>query len=296
MTETSKQRTVRDRRSIDEPYVVSSADEPPQTLRERFAQWGYLYIKGYVPVVECESLLETLLKEAGPHIGRDGLESPHLTGAPLVEADQAWDEIYPRIQSLEAFHGFFHQQHVLDLMETVTGTETFVYPMKMARIATPGKIGYETPPHQDAHSHQAGPTMAGFWVALHAVTRDMGRVKVLPGSHRRGVRPVFESDGVGGVQCEIYDEETVWHVSDFEVGDVLIFNSRTVHKAEPNITDDTVRISIDTRFCDHGAPVFSTNLDPHHGWRIDGLDWPSIYKGWKETRFQYYWRDYPNLF
>lgn len=138
--------------------------------------------------------------------------------------------------------------------------------------------------------------MAGIWVALHDVTQAMGRVKVLPRSHTRGVRPVFRTQGVGGVQCEIYDDETTWHVSDFAAGDVLIFHSCTVHKAEPNTTTDTVRISVDTRFCDHGAPVFSTNLEPHHGWRIEGLDWASIYRGWEDTRYQYYWRDYPNLF
>ncbi len=69
-----------------------------------------------------------------------------------------------------------------------------------------------------------------------------------------------------------------------------------MHKAEPNTTATTVRMSIDTRFCDYGAPVFSTNLEPHHGWRISGLDWASIYSGWQDTRYQYYWRDYPNLF
>lgn len=280
----------------NQPYIVSYADEDPQVLRERFAQWGYLLVKHYVPKSQCDTLLESLVLASHPHVRRDGESPPHLAGEPFFETDPAWDAIYPRIQSLETFHGFFHQRHILDLMELVAGTDAFVYPMKMARISTPGKIGYETPPHQDAHSHHAGPTMAGFWVALHDVTEDMGRVKVLPKSHERGVRPVHATKGVGGVQCEIYPDETTWHVSDFEAGDVLIFHSCTVHKAEPNTTPNTVRISVDTRFCDHGAPVFFTNLEPHHGWRIEGLDWPAIYSGWKDSQYQYYWRDYPNLF
>jgi Phytanoyl-CoA dioxygenase (PhyH) len=280
----------------NQPFVISYSHEEPQVLRERFAQWGYLYIKHYVDVAECERLLSQLLGVAYPHIERDGLLAPRLQGEPFFETDPAWDEIYPRMQSLEAFHSFFHQPHMISLMERVLGKEAFVYPMKMARISTPGKVGYETPPHQDAHSHHAGPTMAGFWVALHNVTEAMGRVKVLPRSHERGVRSVLSTKGVGGVQCEIYEDETTWHVSDFEAGDVLIFHSCTVHKAEPNTTAETVRISVDTRFCDHGAPVFSTNLEPHHGWRIAGLDWASIYRDWKASRYQYYWRDYPNLF
>ncbi len=98
------------------------------------------------------------------------------------------------------------------------------------------------------------------------------------------------------MQCEIYEDETEWHVSDYECGDVLIFHSATVHKAEPNTAESRARISVDTRFCDYGAPVFSTNLEPHHGWRIPGLDWDSIYSGWQRSQEQYYWRSYPNLF
>lgn len=280
----------------NQPFIVSRADEDTDVLRDRFAQWGYLLVKQYVPQALCEEMLEALLCAAHPYIGREGRQHPHLRTEPFFETDPAWDDLYPRIQALESFHGFFHQRHILDLMERVVGTTAFVYPMKMARISTPGRIGFETPPHQDAHSHHAGPTMAGFWVALHDVTERMGRLKVLPRSHQRGVRPVFSTKGVGGVQCEIYPEETTWHVSNFAAGDVLIFHSCAVHKAEPNTTQNTVRLSIDTRFCDHGAPVFSTNLEPHHGWRIKGLDWPAIYSNWKSTQYQYYWRDYPSLF
>lgn len=282
--------------SQNKPYVESFADEEPEVLRERFAQWGYLYIKRYVPKTECLQMLQTMVEQTQPHVALRGAQAPQLASTPFFETDPIWDEVYPKIQSLEAFHSFFHQPHILKLMQTVSNADVFVYPMKMARISTPGKIGYETPPHQDAHSHQAGPTMAGIWVALHDISTDMGRVKVLPKSHERGVRPVFTTQGVGGVQCEIYDDELTWHVSDYEAGDVLIFHSRTVHKAEPNVTADTVRMSIDTRFCDYGAPVFSTNLDPHHGWRIEGLDWDAVYSNWQADELRYYWRDYPALF
>ena len=114
----------------------------------------------------------------------------------------------------------------------------------------------------------------------------------------------FNLDGAGwewflcntDVQCEIFPQETSWHVSDYRRGDVVIFHSCTVHKAEPNTAASALRLSVDTRFCDHGAPVFSTNLEPHHGWRIDGLDWEYVYGGWKDSARQYYWKDYPNLF
>lgn len=279
------------------PLVVSHADEDPRVLRARFAELGYLLFKRYLSGADCEPLLDELVQATGGRIARDrntGL--PLLKGRPFAESDSDWDQIYPRIQCLESFHGFFHSPPLLALMQTVSGTDVFVYPMKMARISTPGKLGCETPPHQDAYSHHAGPTMAGIWVALHEVSAGMGRLKVLPGSHKQGVRKVFAADGVGGVQCEIFADETTWHVSDFEQGDVLVFHSATIHKAEPNTTESTARLSVDTRFCDYGAPVFSTNLEPHHGWRIEGLNWDRVYRDWKAGDLKHYWAGYPNLF
>ncbi len=283
--------------STDQALIVSSLDEGQATLQARFQDWGYLYIKNYVSKERCSALLNAFISELCPHIAMDEtIGLPVLTGQPFVETDAIWDEIYPKIQSLEPFHGFFHDPHILDLMKTVSGKDVFVYPMKMVRISTPGKVGYETPPHQDARSHVAGPTMAGIWVALHDISAEMGRLKILPRSHQRGVRPVVTSVGVGNVQCEIYPEETTWHVSDVEQGDVIIFHSCTVHAAQPNKSTDFARLSVDTRFCDYGAPVFSSNLEPHHGWRIANLNWKSIYNNWKQASLQYYWKDYPNLF
>lgn len=281
----------------DAPLVVSRRDESNTILQQRFQQYGYLYFKKAIASDKCDDLLNKILGCLSPHIEYDNtLGLPVLKGEPFFETDPVWDKVYPKIQSLYEFHNFFHEADSQQLMKILVGDKPFVYPMKMGRISTPKKLGYETPPHQDAHSHQAGPTMAGMWVALHDAEKGMGRLKLLPGSHKQGVRKVFTADGVGGVQCEIFDHETQWHVSDFEQGDVIIFHSCCIHKAEPNTCDTAVRISVDTRFCDYGAPVFITNLEPHHGWRIDELSWAHIYQHWQESDLQFYWRDYPNTF
>jgi hypothetical protein len=281
---------------MTEDLVISSIDEAGDSLRERFQHYGYLYFKNYVAARHCEQLLGELLGVLAPHIGFDQIQGhPVLNGEPFFETDPVWDEVYPKVQSLESFHSFFHNRHIESLMETVVNDRVFVYPIKMARIATPGKLGYETPPHQDAHSHQAGPTMAGIWVALHDMQEQMGRLQVLPYSHRRGVRDIMPASGVGGVQCEIFDDEQCWHVNDYNKGDVIIFHSCCVHKSEPNTAQTASRMSVDTRFCDYGAPVYISNLEPHHGWRIKSLNWESIYQQWQNPELQYYWQDYPAI-
>lgn len=279
-------------------YTVSSIDEDAALLRERFHHWGYLFFRNYIAPEKCESLKQQILTCLDPYIVASAPGcAPLLRGDPFFETDPIWDEVYPKIQALESFHQLFHDPEIETLMKTVSGVDqVFVYPMKMARISTPRRIGYETPPHQDAHSHHAGRTMAGIWVALQDIPQSLGRLELLPRSHRLGVRPVLQAQGVGGVQCEIYPDETTWHVADVKQGDVIIFHSCMVHRAEPNMTRDEVRLSVDTRFCDYGAPVFVTNTEPHHGWRIPDLNWDNIYAGWQNTSQQYYWQDYPGLF
>ena len=279
------------------PFRESFITEGSLELRSKFSEDGYLFIKGAIDRSLCNSLLKKMITRMKGELEMpEGSWSPLLVGDPFVETDKTWDRIYPKLQSLEAFHQFFHTSNVLKLMRRILNADPFVYPMKMARIATPRKSGFETPPHQDAYSHHAGPTMAGIWVALHDVDETMGRLAILDRSHLKGVREVVHSPGVGGVQCKIFNDEKLWHVSNVECGDIILFSSQTVHRAEPNTSEHRVRVSVDTRFCDYGSPVFSTNLEPHHGWRIEHLNWEYIYKNWKGENLKYYWLNYENVF
>lgn len=279
---------------MNQDLIISFIDEQPEILRARFIEYGYLYFKRYADSNACQTLLTELIQVSEPYISFDAeAKHPLLNGEPFFETDAIWDEIYPKMQALASFHHFFHTPAINRLMRTVVNADPFVYPMKMARIATPKKAGYETPAHQDAHSHQAGPSMAGIWLALHDITEEMGRLKVLPYSHKNGVRKVIDAQGVGGVQCEIFPHERNWHVNDYEQGDVIIFHSCCVHKSEPNTAQKASRMSIDTRFCDYGAPVFISNIEPHHAWRIEELSWKNIYQNWPDKKLQYYWQDYP---
>lgn len=279
-----------------EPLILSTLSEPLAILRERFQDFGYLHIKAAVNTHDCEALMQQIIDLLAPEVSfNKASQQPILNGKPFFETDPFFDQVYPDIQALPLFQDIFHQQDMQQAMQIVAGDKVFVYPMKMARISTPRKLGFETPPHQDAHSHQAGNTMAGIWLALHDIGKNMGRLMVLPKSHHQGVRQVTQANGVGGVQCEIFAHEDTWHVSDVEQGDVILFHACCVHKAEPNTSDSVVRLSIDTRFCDYGAPVFTSNLAPHHAWRIEKLSWEYIYKNWPKDTLQYYWRDYPAL-
>ncbi len=112
----------------------------------------------------------------------------------------------------------------------------------------------------------------------------MGPVAVAPGSHRDGVREFrIASDG-GGIQVT---DPLVgqWVVSDYEIGDVLIFHSLVVHRALPNLTD-RLRQSIDVRYQRLSEPTLKKNLGTYTGI----CTWEEIYAGWESKELQYYWK------
>ena len=278
------------------PLYCSSFAESDAIIRDRFAELGYLYFPKLLSGEALMSLRSQLLDILADHVVWDNASlKPILQQSGFYEASETFDQLYPRIQALESLHSFFHTDQILLLMRRVLNAQPFVYPMKMARISTPKTMGYETPPHQDAHSHQSGQSMAGIWVALHDIDETMGRLQLLSGSHKQGLRPVKQAQGVGGVQCELYPSDLDWKVNNFSAGDVIIFNSLCVHRAEPNTSLNHTRLSVDTRFCRYGEAVFSSNLYPHHGWRIADLDWHSIYQNWQNDALQFYWSSYPNI-
>ena len=122
----------------DQALIVSDANEAPDILRSRFQEWGYLYFKHYAAASKCEALLSDILSRLSPHVALDeSRQLPVLTGDAFVETDAIWDEVYPKIQALESFHGFFHDPHLLQLMRTVSNSEVFVYPMKMLALMLP---------------------------------------------------------------------------------------------------------------------------------------------------------------
>ena len=120
---------------MNKALLESQADEDLKVLRDRFQQWGYLYFRNYVGSRECDDLLTDILQQTAPYIQMDPQrQRAVLDGEPFFETDSTWDEIYPKIQSLESFHSFFHSEPVKQLMQVTAGEDVFVYPMKMARI------------------------------------------------------------------------------------------------------------------------------------------------------------------
>jgi hypothetical protein len=76
-----------------------------------------------------------------------------------------------------------------------------------------------------------------------------------------------------------------WRAGNFQLGDVIIFHSLTVHRSLPNASD-RLRISVDYRFQREGEPLTENCLKPH----FQRLAWDEIYQNWNRSDLKFYWK------
>ena len=114
------------------------------------------------------------------------------------------------------------------------------------RIDNPGEELYKAPWHQEYPAQFRSIDGIVFWSPLLEVTRDLGPVEVLRGSHREGLIRVHTRDprnpektGAYGLMLENEDR----HVAQYESaapltrpGDVLIMDFLTIHRSGTNRT------------------------------------------------------------
>jgi hypothetical protein len=113
---------------------------------------------------------------------------------------------------------------------------------KLART----EVYYKTPPHQDWRSMQGSLNAIVVWIPLVDINQRLGALRVVPGSHREGLR-------------ESQDDEWYRHIkgtcdADFvsvevKAGDALFFSAFLIHASGDNTTD-SIRWSCHFRYND----------------------------------------------
>ncbi|MBV7329204.1 phytanoyl-CoA dioxygenase family protein [Chloroflexi bacterium TSY] len=259
--------------------------ETPDQLRATMKKNGYLFLPGLLTRAVVGEVYDSIMNLCKEH------EWAHDDGRakePVrLEGEDAFWEVYDPLQKLELFHGLAHRPELLNVIEILTQDTPFVHPRNIARIAYPQAEHFTTPPHQDFVHIQGTAETYTCWFPLSDCPQHMGSLVVLAGSHQQDVLPVHRATGAGGLGVDTGPLNLVWHGSDFRAGDVLFFHSHTVHKALPNRTKDTLRISVDYRYQGVSQPIVGDGLEPHYM----RLSWDEIYEGWTQPELQYYWRD-----
>ena len=270
--------------------------DDPQALRQQMADDGFLFFRGLLPADEIVALRRNILQICDNH----GWIAP---GAELMDgiADPSADamepfcgvgvppEAYGDVQCLESFHRLAHNPRLVAMLGQLFDETVLVHALKIARLMIPAKGNAPTPAHQDHIFIQGTKTVYTCWMPLGDCPRELGGLSVLRGSHKLGVLPVRAAEGAGGRHVILdSDVDQEWFQTDFNVGDVLVFHSLTVHKSIPNLTENRVRLSVDYRYQPPSLPIEEKSITPH----CDVLPWEKIYAGWKSKELQYYWQQY----
>ena len=262
-----------------------------QALRHRLHEDGYVFLRGVVPREVLSDLRREITGICARHgwfrAGTDPMEaiSDHR---PVVEGDEAYYPVYNEIQRLESFHALAHQPSLLQTMRTLVGSTAFPRPLSICRLVFPRNDAWATPPHQDYPNNQGTPDLYASWIPLADCAMNMGSLSVLRGSHNLGLLPLKYSLGAGHRQAALEEIPAgmEWVGSDFELGDILVFHSLTVHRSLGNDTD-RMRISVDYRYQREGEPLTAECLQSHFRQQT----WDEIYAGWENSELKYYWRD-----
>lgn len=113
--------------------------------------------------------------------------------------------------------------------------------------------------HQDWRSMQGSLDSVVVWLPLADVTRDLGALQVVPGSHRQGLMTDELVSSFGKVN-RFADADFV--SLDVEQGDALFFSSFLVHRSGVNVTD-SIRWSCHFRYNNLAEPTFIRRGYPH---------------------------------
>ncbi|NNE74646.1 MAG: phytanoyl-CoA dioxygenase [Acidimicrobiales bacterium] len=265
--------------------------DDPEALQARFHLDGYVFVRGQADtdaLTDLRRQTTDIMTEAGwLDPDRDPMDAV-ATRVPTVEGEEDYHHVYDQIQALESFHAVAHQPGVTRVMQGLLGPTAFPHPLSIMRLVFPHNDDWATPAHQDHPNNQGTPDLYACWMPLADCAADAGALAILSGSHKLGLLPLEYSLGAGNRRAALDErvDDFDWVVSDFELGDMVVFSSLTLHRSLGNSTD-RMRLSVDFRFQREHEPLTAGCLEPHFGRQT----WDEIYEGWSDERLQYYWRD-----
>jgi hypothetical protein len=275
--------------------VSNDAIEDGEELRRRIDAEGYLFFRSLQDPDRLRALRREILavcREGGwLQEGTDLVAGIANLSRRCTEGDIEYTEVYHEVYKLESFHRAGHWPEVLAMVQKVIGGPVLPHPQKIARLWFPQYAEHTTPIHQDFVHFQGTYQTYTCWTPVGDCPRELGGLALLAGSHTiDAVHDHHFSLGAGSLAIDARQLAGRWVTTDYTIGDTLIFHSLTVHQALPNRTPDRLRISLDNRYQALDQPIAEHMLLPHLRTHHE-LTWEEVYRDWRSTELQYYWRD-----
>lgn len=255
-------------------------------LKKELRERGYLYFKNFFNaelVNDCRQAVLNVLWEL------KWLEYPSEKCSVVHRLNSP--EFYQCIETLmqqEILHDLAYYPKLQNLMSFIIGEDPFAHLRKMVRLSHPFEMNSKdlTPSHQDIFYVRGEVDTFTCWIPLGNYSRGLGGLQMAEGSHVNGIYSTSANDeGRFGCQLADIDESKFnWKQADYQLGDLLLFHSLTLHAAAPNFGDE-FRISLDCRFSSAKGIINEDQLLPPYYPKVK--PWEEITKKWKNPdRFQ----------
>lgn len=231
-------------------------------LRARLKQDGYLFLRN---VLDKEALLQIrydILSKASEYgmikEGTELMSGIYAGGEVPVTRNFETSRLYREILELPSFNSFGRNPVLSLLYSALLEGETLEHRRRIGRITIPQSFANTTPPHQDFFYIKGTQDTYTNWIPTSECPIELGGLAVLEGSNHEGFRQHVKMSGTGGfgVSEDVLDNAGLrWMTSSFQLGDVLLFHSLTVHKALHNVTPDRMRVSLEYRIQRNGDVI-----------------------------------------
>ena len=174
------------------------------------------------------------------------------TGEPPNHYPQLIADSMSKNHKTEAMFRLLTHPQVLDVVESVIGSEILCHPQWNIRASLPGDHGALM--HQDInllHPSCENTPMVNLWIPLVDTDEHSGCLRVARGSHRRGILPYTPTGGIPASAlsgCEIVSCPTL-------ARGAVIFTQLLAHGSFDQNAPEFVRWSMDIRYSVLGLPT-----------------------------------------
>ena len=233
------------------PLHVTDPAADPNVIRGNAKCEGYVFCRALVPRDRIDALRHHALAvaddlgwlEASSTVG-DALSMP---GVQLgAYDDPRWITFLKRVLPHPSFAAVRTAPSVLAMLGTILDARPESDAGDLCRVVSSDDPAHTTVAHQDRFYMPGDIPRWSMWAPLGSCPLALGPLAVLPHSHERGLLP-HEGD-VSWRRSVSVSEELEWAASDLEAGDAILFSSLTIHRALPNTSGRTLRLSVTCRY------------------------------------------------
>jgi phytanoyl-CoA hydroxylase len=227
---------------------------------EHYARYGYVVVRGVVPRPQIKELRALYALRMVPskypffRQSSNAYEPNKMNGHGYVRQSFLDIHDYARYPEFSrAARNIFCSPGLIGALRRVSGFETFALMQTMLF-----DLNTETPAHQDWYYLDSVPggKLIAAWIALEDIDERAGRFYVMPGSQDRDfgakTHGRTHSEWLAVIRDYVADRRDEISAPALNAGDVLFWNSRTVHGSLPTQDDAFSRKSLTAHYLPNG--------------------------------------------